>query len=327
MANPHYLPEKIRDKEIEAVRNTADRIRLPVNWAELQPSEKTPVDQWNWKIFDALIDAAIPGKGKKDLSVLIILGTVPGWANGDGGYSKPANDPELFQRYCYEVAKRYLRKGVNSYQIGNEVNLAHAGWTPDGKDYFKHFLQPGATGVWKASVEGEFKYNVVMGSIAPNTWNEAAPDPVKFLKDVYEAAGGNEEPNSKWLWGTVSYHPYVGPAADPPSADQNFAVLPGKIYEVMKEYGDGSKKIWATEFGTPTHGGKYVTDEKRLPAWVHDVVKHWYAQEFAGPLFWYSARDKKKYGESENREDFFGLLYTDFKPKPGYRELKSYFNP
>lgn len=327
MSNPQTLSSSIRDKEIDAVRDLGDRIRLPINWDELQPADETPVAKWKWDVFDKIIASAVPDDGRKKLSVLVILGSVPGWANGNGGYGKPATDPAKFEKYCFEVARRYIQKGVNTFQIGNEVNLVHPGWTPEGAAYYQGFLQPGGTGIWKASLNGELSYNVVMGSLAPNTWNEVSPHPVKFLKDVYQAAGGSEPGNSKWLWGSLSYHPYVGPAADPPSADVNLSTLPKEIYDVMVANGEGEKKLWATEFGTPTHGGKYVTDEKKLPAWVHDVVEKWYGYEFAGPLFWYTARDKKAYGKSDNREDFFGLLYSNFSKKDAYPVLKSYFNP
>ncbi len=323
MSNPQWLTPTIRDKEIDAVRHAADRIRLPINWDELQPSDATAVEDWNWDAYDAIIDKARPTDGTRKLNVLVILGAIPGWANGNGGWAKPATDPAKYQKYCREVAKRYLPKGVTAYQIGNEVNLVHPGWAPDGGDYYTNFVLPGATGVWEGAVATALDYNVVLGSLAPNTWSLSSPDPVDFLEDFYLTAPSNK----RWLWGSLAYHPYVGPAANPPSSDVNLSTIPDDLYDVMVANGEGTKKIWATEFGTPTHGGIYVTDEDDVPDWVDDVLTTWYSYSFAGPLFWYTARDKQAYGASTDRENYFGLLYSDFGAKPAYPVLKAYFNP
>lgn len=324
MSNPQWLTETIRNKEIDAVRHAADRIRLPINWDELQPSDATSVADWNWDVFDDIIARARPADGTKKLNVLIILGAVPGWANGNGGYGKPATDPAKYQKYCREVAKRYLSLGVSTYQIGNEVNLIHPGWAaPDGGDYYTNFVLPGATGVWEAAVHHSLDYNVVLGSLAPNTWNIASPHPVTFLEAFYLTAPANK----RWLWGSLAYHPYVGPGANPPSSDGNLGTIPEDLYDIMVANGEGTKQLWATEFGTPTHGGIHVTDEDDVPDWVDDVLATWYSYSFAGPLFWYTARDKQAYGASTDRENYFGLLYSDFSAKPAYPVLKACFSP
>lgn len=331
MSNPQDLPAADRDKEIDAGRHAGDWIRLPINWSGLQPADTTPVASWNWATYDAIINSARPSDGRKKLNVLVILGTIPGWANGNGGWAKPATDPATYQAYCREVAKRYLPLGVTAYQVGNEINLVHAsdGWpTPTGGAYYTGFLLPGATGVWEASVSTGVGYNVVMGSLAPNTWNTASPTPQTFLTQVYTAAPANK----RWLWGALAYHPYVGPAANPPSADANLGTTPTAVYNVMVANGESTKKLWATEFGSPTHGGQYVTSEAALAGWVDDVVAKWYSYSFAGPLFWYTCRDKADYNDpntaiSGERENYFGLLHHDYTAKSAYPVLKSYFNP
>jgi len=62
------------------------------------------------------------------------------------------------------------------------------------------------------------------------------------------------------------------------------------------------------------------------------VVAKWYSYSFAGPLFWYTARDKADYNDpnaavNAERENYFGLLHHDYTAKPPYPVLKSYFNP
>ena len=88
MSNPQFLPPAIRDREIEAVRNVASWIRLPINWDELQPADDVPVEKWNWNVIDKIIAKARPEDGSKKLNVLVILGAIPGWANEKAGYRR-----------------------------------------------------------------------------------------------------------------------------------------------------------------------------------------------------------------------------------------------
>lgn len=325
MSNPQWLAQADWQKEIDAVRHAGSWIRLPINWDELQPSASTPVANWNWSTYDAIIDYARPATGKQ-LYVLVILGSVPGWANGNGGYGKPATNLADYQNYCYQVAYRYLIKGVNTYQIGNEINLPHPGWSENSSDYYLKFMVPGSTGVQQASIARNIGYNVVMGSLAPNTWFPSSPHPNTFLGGIYTAAGGNGAGNGKWRWGTLAYHPYVNP--DPvilPSAQTNMNTIPGQLYATMTTYQESGKQLWATEFGAPTYGNNSIT-EANLAIWVDDVVNKWYSYSYAGPLFWYTCRDKVAYGGDMDREKYFGLLHFDFSAKLAYSALKCRFS-
>lgn len=329
MSNPQWLASADWKKEIDAVRHTANYIRLPINWSDLQTSEATQPANWNWSVYDQIIDYARLTNGTRQLYVLVILGTIPGWANGNGGWGKPATNLANYQNYCYQVAYRYLNKGVNTYQIGNEINLlvAQSGWTPNASDYYNKFMVPGSTGVQQAAIARGVGYNVVMGSLAPNTWKPGSPLPTDFLTGIYQAAGGNSAGNGKWRWGTLSYHPYVG--ADNyqlPSSKPNLRDTPGQLYSIMTTYQQGDKKIWATEFGEATHGGSANITEQNLALWVDDVVNKWYSYPYTGPLFWYTARDKAAYYATTERENYFGLLYNNFSAKLAYSALKCRFS-
>lgn len=325
MSNPQWLATADWQKEIEAVRQVGDWIRLPVNWDELQPSATTPVASWNWSTYDQIIDRARLAT-TKPLKVLVILGATPGWANGSGGYGKPATNAADYQNYCRQVAYRYLAKGVTAYQVGNEINLPHPGWTQNAADYYNGFMVPASAGLQQAAVDRSTACQVVMGSLAPNTWS-TSPHPHDFLVGIYQAAGGNATGNGKWRWNALSYHPYVNPDNTLlPSVQANLKDIPPQLYADMVTYQEGTKKLWGTEFGSPTHGS-YVITEATQASWVDNVVDKWNSYSYAGPLFWYTARDKKAYGASTDREDYFGLLYHDFSAKPAYPLLKSRFSP
>jgi hypothetical protein len=319
----------------------ASWVRIDINWIYLQDSESTPVSSWHWGRYDPVINDARPSNARK-MNVLVILHTVPGWANSNRGVYAPANNLALFKNYCYQVAKRYLPLGVTHYQICNEVNLPHpgcfdnaAGPGPNGGSYYSSYVVPGYDGVAQAAWDlGRLPFNIVLGSLAPVNWvptPQKAP-PHNFLVQVYDAAGGNNAGNQKWRWGAVAYHPYVDigdlGASGFPSTHTNFKDIPNQLYADMSWYQDGAKKLWATEFGAPTSAAGSIT-EQRQAAWVDDTINKWYSNSYAGPFFWYSLRDRAPYG-STDREDYFGVLRFDRSKKynstqGAYARLKARF--
>lgn len=332
-----WMTQSERRADFDAIRNTdATWIRLDINWMYLQDAAGIAPANWHWERFDPVIADARPSNARK-LQILAILHTVPGWANSNSGEYAPPHDLNLFKTYCYEVAKRYLPLGVVTFQIGNEVNTPKPGWFnqvgtggPDGGSYHRYYFTPGYDGVKQASDQLGIPFKMVLGSLAPEQW---VSDPAKrtsphtFLVQVYDTAG-----SLKTRWDAVSYHPYVDigqmAAGGLPSTHANLRDVPGQLYADMTYYGDSGKKLWATEFGQPTSGSGSITEAAQA-AWVDDAVSRWYSYSYAGPLFWYSLRDREAYG-STDRESYFGVLRFDHTKKHNstagaYARLKARF--
>lgn len=312
-----------RRADFDAIRAAdAAWIRLDVDWMYLQDAANIAPANWHWERYDAVIADARPSNARK-LNVLVILHTVPGWANSNSGNYAPPHDLNHFKTFCCEVAKRYLPLGVVTFQIGNEVNTPKPGWFdqvgqggPDGGSYYRYYLVPGHDGVSQAATELNKTFTMVLGSLAPEQW---ISDPAKrtsphtFLVQVYDSAGGNAAGNQKHRWQAVAYHPYVDigqlPANGLPSAHPNFRDVPGQLFADMSYYGDSAKKLWATEFGQPTSAAGSITEAQQA-AWVDDAINRWYSYSYAGPLLWYSLRDREAYGGTD-RESYFGVLRFD----------------
>lgn len=288
-----------RDADYQAMRRAnMTWLRSDLGWQYLEPAP----GEWKWELFDEVVaDATAAG-----LNYLAILHTVPGWANGNrGDYAPPASAGDL-TNYCYRTARHYLPLGVTDYQIGNEVNLIHPGWSePDGKAYVRSYLVPCVTGVRRAARELNAAVNVMLGSLAPHRWTGGA-DPVRFLTAVYQNGGGAH-------FDSVSWHPYAGDAG--PGASGHMTVDPRRLHAVMLAKGDGGKQIWATEFGYPT-GGPWAVSEGRQAAYVKTALDIWYSKGFAGPLLWYSGRDTGT--DAGDREQHFGLLRYNGSAKRAY---------
>ncbi|MFF5291487.1 hypothetical protein [Paractinoplanes globisporus] len=277
-------------------------IRSDLGWEYL---EQTP-GSWKWSLFDQVVkDTTANG-----MRYLAVLHTVPAWANGGVGDYGPPSDLSLLTNYCYQTVKHYLPMGVREYEIGNEVNLPHPGMTYDGVNYTTRYLKPCVAGVRKAAAEVKMPVTILGASLAPTDWT-GGTDPLKFLTDAY--ANG-----ARGLFDALAWHPYTG--ADWPAISRNMNSLPASLAAVMAANGDGAKKIWATEFGQAT-GGTYPWSEQDQAKLVTAALTTWYSKPFAGPLFWYSARDSGN--STTDREQHFGLLRNDGSQKPSYPVLKS----
>ena len=269
----------------------ATYIRTDIGWKYLQPNSTT----WRWSLFDDVLTAA----QANNLKYLAILHTVPAWANGNtGDYGKPTN-MALLTDYCYQTVKRYLPRGVNVYEIGNEVNYAHHGWNATGANYARNFLIPCVSGARRAATEVGLPVNLMFGSMAPGTGPGAnGQEPVAFLTEAY--ANG-----ARGLTTSLAYHPYGGlnPATEP-----NMTTLPNRLRSVMQANGDGTDKMWATEYGLPT-GGTQSWSESAQAEWVGSAYDAWAVHPYAGPLIWYSLRDTGT--SATDREQHFGVLRVD----------------
>jgi polysaccharide biosynthesis protein PslG len=275
-------------------------VRSDLDWRWLEETRA----HWNWNLYDPVVaDATAAG-----LSFVAILHTVPDWANGGAGAYAPPEDLSLLTNYCYQTSRHYIPLGVTTYEIGNEVNLPHPGWlAPTGAMYTRDLLVPCVTGVRQAAAELGTSVNVLLGSLVPTDRGAAAP--VTFLSDVYANGGQGRFDNA-------SMHPYTGPEG--PAASDHLTTYAERLHDVMTSYGDGAKKIWATEIGYPTGGADSVTEQQQAE-YVNLAIDLWYANSFAGPLFWYSARDTGT--NPNNREAHYGVLRNDGSPKPAYSAL------
>jgi hypothetical protein len=294
-----------RPADYRAMRQAnATWVRSDLDWRWL---EETP-GRWNWDLYDPVIaDANAAG-----LNFLAILHMVPGWANGGAGEYAPPSDLSLLTEYCYQASRHYIPLGVTNYEIGNEVNLPHPGWSrPTGAAYTGSFLVPCVTGVRRAAGELNATVNIVLGSLVPT--DQGAATPATFLADVY-ANGGQE------YFDTASLHPYTGRRH--PTGSNHLTGYPRRLHDLMTSHGDGAKEIWATEFGYPTGGSDSVSEHQQAD-YADAAIDAWYANSFAGPLFWYSARDRGS--DRHDREDHFGLLRNDGSRKPAYTVLATRF--
>jgi hypothetical protein len=277
-------------------------VRSDLGWEYLEPIK----GDWRFDQYDKVVaDAKANG-----MRYLAILHTVPSWANNNAGDYGPPTDLSLLTNYCYRTAKHYIPLGVTEYEIGNEINLPHPGWTPNGTTYAKKYLLPCVSGLRKAAAELNATPTIVFGSLAPTDWTGGA-NQATFLTDAYNNG-------AKGMFDAIGWHPYTG--SDAPAESVHMNGDPGQLNTIMAAHGDGAKKVWATEYGAPT-GGPNSVSESAQAAMVASSLSVWYSKPYAGPLFWYSGRDTGT--STSDREEHFGFLRFDGSKKPAYAAMSA----
>jgi hypothetical protein len=298
-------------RDFEAIASSgAQWIRMDINWDLIQ---RDGPSSYNWAPFDRVLESA----QSRGLKVLATILYTPPWARPAG---RAANTPpvslDAYAAFAQAAAARYAPRGVHAYEIWNEPNNASF-WAPraDAARYTE-MLKGAATAIRR--VDGQAV--IVTGGTSPALDKGENIAPVTFLKAVY-AHGGRD------AFDAVGHHPYCYPAmpgdAEWWSAWHQMDGAGTSLRSVMAANGDSAKQIWATEFGAPTGGpsGSFVGEQLQA-GMVTRAYKLFGSYKWAGPLFWYAARDLGT--SNATRENFFGLLRNDFTPKPAYTAFRAF---
>lgn len=273
-------------------------VRVMMPWAGMEPAP----GEYDWGRVDMIVDAA----NARGMSVLGTLVSSPGWAVEPGlpAVSSPPASAATYGDFA-GAAAAHFRGRVGAYEIWNEPN-AVISWTsgPQGPEPARY------TGLLKAAypkIKAADPSALVIGGVvgAVVQFFALTTDPVTFVDQMY-AAG------AKGSLDAVAFHPYLynnefskgrGTANTPYSQAE-------AIHGVMAKYGDGGKKIWATEYGQPTS----AVDEATQAAYLTDFLTTWRTLPFAGPAYIYTTRDRSTGSGSD--QDTLGVYRSDWTPKP-----------
>ena len=278
-------------------------VRFDFAWPVIQPDGP---DAYDWAPFDRVV-SAVEARG---IRILGILDYTPPWACGCDDIFRPPTDPADFGRFAAAAAARYGPMGVHHWEIWNEPNVSSFWHPAPDPGAYTRLLQEAANGIRAADPEAF----IVSGGLAPAADDGTDIAPVTFLTAMY--ADGAEP-----YFDAVGHHPYTFPVdisvTEPWSAWQQMAGTDVSLRSVMTANGDSAKTIWMTEFGAPTGGDPDAqVTEAAQAALVTEAYAAARALPWAGPLFWYSYRDRGT--APDDRENFFGLVANDFTPKPAF---------
>jgi hypothetical protein len=343
---PLYYDDANLARYLDALRAVGVKyVRTDINLRQIfeDPGNATNgMNSPNWATADRYV-AAVHARG---LRVLWILTNTPAWAAAPGysGVWAPWADDAQFGEAARRVVARYYGRGVTTYEVWNEPNYS---WF-FGDIHDRRYTDADVAkfgGMMRAAYRAMKEQAPASTVIGPglgqagsyqqaggNGWmNEQ-----RYLEKLYDPRIGNVRghfdalsihPYGDFYWGTDGnrYYDYAGTSDDWVGWNKMYQTKPS-IRSIMVANGDGDKKIWATEIGAPakreTEGAWSTgtgTTEAVQAAITAQVVKRWSALPFAGGLAWYAGIDASS---SPVEGDRWGLLRSDWSPKPGYAALK-----
>lgn len=282
-------------------------VRIDMAWRAFEETGKGAIATWYVNRADSIVNMA----RARNLEVLITLLDTPSWANGGQAKNVPPNEPQDYADFAGWLANHFKGK-VSAYEVWNEPNLSGFWSTEDATSYAA--LVRAAYAAVKSSDPAAI---VVAGVTSQNDTD--------WLARMYAAGVVG-------FYDVLSVHAYQGPANDAPEipdTGQWWRMDHVKaVHELMVQYGDATKPIWATEFGWSTHDNTGITEPWLLGVTEAQQADYfaralsWFASRhpYVTRLFWYNERDRTN---GTVQDQHYGLLRTDLTAKPAYAAIKA----
>ncbi|MFF9912681.1 cellulase family glycosylhydrolase [Streptomyces sp. NPDC013457] len=319
-----WMSDKDLDAALDdAVDVGARWVRADLLWSNVQPDGP---DAYHWEAFDRVVAAVT----ERDLTLLPVLGFTPEWARPADCAEKQCRpaDPAEFAAFAGAAAARYAPRGVHTWEVWNEPNLAQA-WAP-APDEGTYTALLRATS--RALRESDPEAYVILGGLAATTTKDGDISQTAFLQGV-SARGGNH------LVDAVGYHPYTYPFLASSVTEwgtpwERIDSARDSLRSVLVANGTPKLPVWITEFGAPTNGPGTASDgrpgtvgadtthvpEARQAQIAADAVRTAAATPLVGALIWYAERDLGT--DRRDSENFYGLRRADGSAKPALDALR-----
>ncbi len=294
-------------------------IRFDFNWSLIQPDNAS---DYNWGPYDKLVALA----QKHGLYILGILDFTPAWARGNACNDSdkcPPADNKVFANFAKTISGRYLNRGLHYWEVWNEPNSPQF-WAPTADPAgYTRLLRETYAGLHAVDKNAY----VITAGLSPQETNDKSYSPIDFLRAMYQAG-------AKGSFDAVADHPYtfpISPKTNVPHAWTQMADPKNSLHAVMSANGDQNKKIWITEYGSPTGGPgplstlsspnldqhPYKVDDALQAKLLGDAIDLYKSYNWVGPFMYYSYQDAGT--TQDTNENFFGLVRADGSKKPAYQ--------
>jgi polysaccharide biosynthesis protein PslG len=316
------VTEEQMNRTADLLRDSRPKwVRLDIRWHGIEPHGPGRYSASELAQVDRAVDLALAAGARIDMMVY----GAPSWASGltSGSYYKnaPPRDPADYARVMRFLADRY-RGRVSAYEIWNEQNTPRF-WPvaggPNPADYVRLLRA-----AYPAIKEADPASTVVFGGLSSYHYD--------FVARSYDAG-------AKGYFDVMGLHPYADCGVSP---DVVYRYPDGRIKgwsftgyrEIRKDMlarGD-DKPIWLTEFGWSTSVAENCSNGGWSTGVSHELQAKYLTRAFqiveqdpyVPVAIWYSFRNYEVAGDPDTIETRFGLLETDFSPKPAYAAFKAY---
>ena len=167
---------------------------------------------------------------------------------GTGGVSVPKDALALWERHVRQRAE-WMRGRITNWEVWNEQNIGGFWKRPNPTNYLAVLKV-----AYRVLKDVDPTNRVVIGGFAGLRFN--------YIEELYRLG-------AKDFFDVMNFHLYADhvPRNMP---EQDFDIQIEQLRALMSKYGDGTKPMWMTETGWPTHN-EGVATEKRT--WMTNVVR------------------------------------------------------
>jgi hypothetical protein len=319
----------------DAKAQTAGLVRQAgFNWEKIQVEwfqVETAPGQYDWSQLDQIVDTA----NTNSLKLLFSVVDAPPFYRTPSSGLTPG-DPNTFRTFMQALSGRYAGK-VQAYEIWNEQNLSRemGSGNVDPSRYLP-LLKAGFAGV-KA---GDANALALLGAPSPTGANIPGEviDDLAYLQQLFALNGGEV----KSYYDALSAHPsgFSNPPNCTPATpqcslsgafndnDSFFAFTRVQQYrDLMVAQGEGSKKIWFTEFGycsnpTPPAGYEYCTsiDATTQANFLVQAFQMARNLDYVAAMMQWNLNYQLAVPQSDEKWGF-GIIRDDWSARPAYSAL------
>lgn len=215
-------------------------VRQFAYWDQIESTQGV----YDWEMWDTIAETIVD---YPELKLVVVLMNTPEWArtnppNTDVTETAPPQSPETFAQFASSFAERYGHV-IDYYQIWDEPNLDDAWGLLDPKpaDYVALLGE-----AYTAIHDSDLHATVISAALAPTTEQSGQNiSDIQFLDSMYRLG-------AKDVMDIVAGKPY-GFSTSPldrivTESELNFSRIVA-LREVMLNYGDGKKSLWAGNWG------------------------------------------------------------------------------
>ena len=307
-----YTPDQIDHALDMMVEAGINRVRLNWSWKDIEPEQ----GDFHWERFDLVAQKAT----EHGIELLPILLAVPPW-------SSTAPDELKAEFGNLAPVDRYRPADINDWQ--NYVQLTVERYDADGLDdapqsprigYWEVWNEPNVNQFWPPATDAEEYAELLQATYA--TIKDTDPTATVVLGGLsgpgIDAHGNGFLPRLYALdagafFDVVSVHLYIHPTQGDLATLQREL---GATRAILNINGDDDKPIWLTEIGwsdTPNAWGQPTASQDEIAEFLSALF---HTDLPVDAIFWYNFRNI--FDQSPDVEHNFGLLNTDFSPKPAF---------
>ncbi len=280
-------------------------VRMTLNWSDAEPN---PGEYNPWWI--AQYDKAVALAQQAGEKIIFVVGSSPSWASGSSNTETAPRNPADYATFIHYVASRYAGR-VSAWEIWNEENTTRFWSTGPNAAQYVLLLKAAYPAVKSADPNAQ----VLFGGTSLNDYN--------FISEAY-AAG------AKGSFDVMAVHPYSCRAPGSIVREGNGNIIRDSflgyrtVHNVMVANGD-EKPIWFTEMGwSSSTGGSCSFGQATQAAYLTEAYRLTDQDPYVQVACWYNLRNDYWSHDENSVEAQYGLLNTDFSPKPAYAAFKAY---